>query len=164
VGLKHADRITYACKDYKDAIGASMNTGTGFGPTMTGEWSQADTDCTKWLNGVDTGARWTGTFDEEKQGPKCPTLDGQCSCDQANADPSTFSADYKLFLKTFAEAQMSAFEAGWGWFYWTWKTESAPLWSYQAALQGGFMPPVAYTRDWDCSQAIPGFGSLAEFY
>jgi glucan 1,3-beta-glucosidase len=160
VALKHADRISFACKSYKDSIATSI---TAFGPTMAGEWSQADTDCTKYLNGVNTGARWTGTFNEST-GPECPTLDSQCSCDLANADPSTYTAEYKLFLQTFAEANMSAFEASWGWFYWTWKTESAPQWSYQAALEGGFMPALAYQRDWDCSQAIPSFGNLPEFY
>jgi len=163
IGLKHADRVNIACKTWTDQINAGMATSTGFGPTMVGEWSQADTDCTKYLNGVGNGARWTGTFSGETK-PLCPTQDNQCSCDMANADASTFTTDYKQFLQTWAEAQMTAFEKSWGWFYWTWKTESAPLWSYQAGLQGNFMPPVAYQRDWDCSKSIPSFGSLPEYY
>jgi glucan 1,3-beta-glucosidase len=130
---------------------------------MVGEWSQADTDCTKYLNGVGNGARWTGTFSGESK-PLCPTQDNQCSCDVANADASTFTSEYKQFLQTWAESQMYAFEKSWGWFYWTWKTESAPLWSYQAGLQGNFMPAIAYQRDWDCSKSIPSFGSLPEYY
>ncbi|KFY81988.1 hypothetical protein V500_10922 [Pseudogymnoascus sp. VKM F-4518 (FW-2643)] len=162
-GLKHTERVNFACKGWTDAISAGMNTATGFGPTMVGEWSQADTDCIKYLNGVGNGARWTGTFSGTST-PYCPTKDSKCSCDLANADAASFSKEYKLFLLTWAEAQMSAFEKSWGWFYWTWKTESAPQWSYQAGLAGGFMPPLAYKRDWDCSKPVPDFGSLPEFY
>ena len=163
VGLKHADRVAFACKTLKDSVKASMDLSTGFGPTMAGEWSQADTDCTRHLNGVGAGARWTGTFNGQSQ-PKCPTGNNQCSCDLANANPSTYSPEYKQFLKTWAEAQMSAFESSWGWFYWTWKTENAPLWSYQAGLQGNFLPAIAYQREWDCSKPVPSFGSLPEYY
>ena len=160
--LKHSDRITFACKAWADQINAGMSPATGFGPVMVGEWSQADSDCAVGLNGVGVGARWTGTFSGGS--PACPTQDDQCNCDMANADPSTFTPEYKLFLQTWAEAQMSTFELSWGWFYWTWKTESTPLWSYQAGLQGGYLPALAYKRNWDCSQAIPSLGSLPEFY
>jgi glucan 1,3-beta-glucosidase len=160
---KHADRVTFACQTWVGQISASLDTTTGFGPTMTGEWSQADTDCANYLNGVGNGARWTGTFGGTTT-PECPTQDSQCNCDLANANASNFTSDYKQFLLTWAESQMTAFEKSWGWFYWTWKTESAPLWSYQAGLQGNFMPPLAYQRDWDCSKSIPSFGSLPEYY
>lgn len=163
IGLKHQDRVTFACKTYVDQINSGMSTSTGFGPTMVGEWSQADTDCTKHLNGVGAGSRWTGTF-AGSSGPMCPTKDSSCNCDLANGDPSTFTNEYKTFLKAWAEAQMFAFEKSWGWFYWTWRTESAPLWSYQAGLNGGILPALAYQRDWDCSMAIPSFGSLPETY
>ncbi|KAJ6257695.1 glucan 1,3-beta-glucosidase [Drechslerella dactyloides] len=147
LSMKHSAKITFACETWTEQIEGSMK--TGFGPTMVGEWSQADTDCTKYLNGVGNGARWIGTFSDTKGVPRCPTGDEQCSCDLANADPSEFSAEYKLFLKTWAQAQMRAFEKGWGWFYWTWKTEAAPLWSYQAGLAAGIMPESAYKSDWD---------------
>lgn len=161
--LKHTDRISFACKAWADQLNAGMSPATGFGPVMVGEWSQADSDCAVDLNGRGTGARWAGTF-YGSGSPSCPTQDGQCNCDMANANPSTFSSEYKLFLQTWAESQMSTFELSWGWFYWTWKTESAPLWSYQAGLQGGYLPAVAYKRNWDCSQPIPSLGSLPEFY
>ncbi|KAL5317218.1 hypothetical protein ACEPPN_014313 [Leptodophora sp. 'Broadleaf-Isolate-01'] len=161
--FKHTDRISYACKGWADQLNAGMSPTTGFGPVMVGEWSQADSDCAVALNGVGTGARWTGTF-YGSNSPACPTQNDQCNCDMANADSSTFSPEYKLFLQTWAEAQMFTFEKSWGWFYWTWKTESAPLWSYQAGLQGGYLPAVAFKRNWDCSQPIPSLGSLPEFY
>ncbi|OBT79130.1 hypothetical protein VF21_01724 [Pseudogymnoascus sp. 05NY08] len=162
-GLKHTERVNFACKAWTQASISGMNPASGFGPTMVGEWSQADTDCTKYLNGVGNGARWTGTFSGTTT-PYCPTGDSKCSCDLANADASSYSKEYKLFLLTWAQAQMSAFEKTWGWFYWTWKTESAPQWSYQSGLAGGFMPPLAYQRSWDCSKPVPDFGSLPEFY
>ncbi|CAK7205106.1 hypothetical protein SEUCBS139899_007871 [Sporothrix eucalyptigena] len=159
----HSKKVSFVCSTFESQISASLKTSTGFGPTMVGEWSQADTDCAQWVNGVGNGARWTGNFSGEST-PYCPTEDSKCSCTLANQPVSSYSSDYKTFLLSFAEAQMSAYETGWGWFYWTWKTESAPLWSYQAGLQGGFMPPVAYNRNWTCSDSVPSFGSLPEYY
>ncbi|KAH8657940.1 glycoside hydrolase superfamily [Xylariales sp. PMI_506] len=164
IGLKHGAKMSFACDTYGTTLTASMAGGSkGFGPTMVGEWSQADTDCERYLNGVGNGARWNGTFSGVTS-PSCPTKDSQCSCDLANADPSTFSDAYIAFLQDWAAAQMSVFEESWGWFYWTWKTESAPLWSYQAGLEGKFMPPLAYQRSWDCSKTVPDFGSLPEYF
>jgi glucan 1,3-beta-glucosidase len=164
--FNHTARIAFACGAWVGQMNAGMNPATGFGPVMVGEWSQADTDCAKYLNGVGNGARWNGTYysGPGTEIPYCPTKDSSCSCDGANAAVSDFSDDYKTFLLTWAQAQMFAFEKGWGWFYWTWKTESAPLWSYQAGLEGGIMPPLAYKRSWDCSMAVPSFGSLPETY
>jgi glucan 1,3-beta-glucosidase len=164
IKLKHADRVSFACSSLGGQLTAGMNTASGFGPTMVGEWSQADTDCTQFLNGVGNGARWDDTFSSNGASPKCPTLDSQCSCKLANADPSTYTDDFKTFLQTWAASQMTTFEKSWGWFYWTWKTESAPLWSYQAGLKGNFMPPKAYQPSWDCSKSVPSFGSLPEYY
>ncbi|TEA11434.1 putative glucan 1,3-beta-glucosidase D [Colletotrichum sidae] len=161
--LGHADKIALACRAWTEQLGGSMARTAGFGPTMVGEWSQADTDCTRHLNGVGTGARWLGTFDGETT-PACPTGDERCSCDVANGDPGAYSAAYKRFLLTWAETQMSIFEKTWGWFYWSWKTESAALWSYQAGLKGGFLPARADERSFDCSKPIPSFGDVPEYY
>ncbi|KAH7014154.1 glycoside hydrolase superfamily [Microdochium trichocladiopsis] len=157
IGLTHKEKINYACGLLADDVA-----GSSFGPTMVGEWSQADTDCTLHLNGVFNGARWNGTFFGNS--PACPTKDDKCDCSRDMADPSTYTKEYKLFLQTWAEAQMSAFERSWGYFYWTWKTESAPLWSYEAAWKGGFMPKLAYQKSWKCGDAVPNFGSLPEFF
>jgi glucan 1,3-beta-glucosidase len=162
----HTGRIAFACDTWVGQMNAGMNPATGFGPAMVGEWSQADTDCALYLNGVGNGARWNGTFysGPGTETPSCPTKDSSCSCDGANAAVSDFSDDYKTFLLTWAQSQMDAFEMDWGWFYWTWKTESAPLWSYQSGLEAGIMPPLAYQRSWNCSMAVPSFGSLPETY
>lgn len=136
---------------------------TRFGPTICGEFSQADTDCSEYLNNVNTGTRWEGTLGGTST-PDCPTKDDTCSCADATADASGYSDEYKLWLQTYAEAQFAAFETAMGWFYWTWQTESAPQWSYKQARAGGFMPQLAYQPNFTCSDSVPSFGSLPEYY
>jgi glucan 1,3-beta-glucosidase len=165
----HQQKVQYACKGWTDQAQSSMNTATGYGPTLFAEWSQADTDCAQHLTNVGWGNRWTGTYNSGNAStsvltPRCPTTDAQCSCAMANADVGQFSTTYKQFLKMFAEAQMHSFEYGWGWWYWTWETENAPLWSYKAGLAAGILPAKAYARDFDCSQSVPNFSGLSETY
>lgn len=176
IALNHSDKLNFACGGWTAQTLRSEDTSTGFGPTMCGEWSQADTDCAKYLNNVGVGSRWEGTLnmastpggsdDGSVLSPTCPTDNNpRCSCDNANADPSTYSDAYKQWLLQFAEAQMHSFEKGWGWFYWTWQTESATQWSYKAGLAAGIMPQKAYDRSYNCS-SIPDFASmgLPEYY
>lgn len=166
--LNASSRIALSCSGYTGLLVASDNPSTGWGPTMDGEWSQADTDCALFLNNVGVGSRWTGTLnfganeDDIKQNvltPLCPDAP-DCSCDMPNADPSKYSDEYKQFLKMYAEAQMDSFEKVWGWFYWTWKTEKAVQWSWMLGLQAGILPEKAYQREWKCGDAVPAFGSL----
>lgn len=171
IDFTHQKKIQYACNDWSQQALESMDTSTGYGPTIFAEWSQADTDCAKYLTNVGTGNRWEGSYNVADKGdavttPGCPTKDSKCSCSNANADPSRWSAEYKNFLKMFAEAQMHSFEKGWGWWYWTWKTESAPQWSYESGLKAGILPAKAYDRDFDCSGSIPDFAAngLPEYY
>ncbi|KAI0067460.1 glycoside hydrolase family 5 protein [Artomyces pyxidatus] len=100
--------------------------------TITGEWSTAITDCAIWLNGRGVGARWDGTY-----GDGAPAFG---SCDGYTGDSSTFSEDYKTFMRQYWEVQVEIGEAVQGWIYWTWKTESADEWSYQKGLEGGWIP------------------------
>jgi glucan 1,3-beta-glucosidase len=160
----HQEKVKYACDGWTKQTQQSMNTATGYGPTMFAEWSQADTDCARHLTNVGWGNRWTGTYDSgnastEALTPRCPAEDSSCSCDEANADPGSYSDEYRRFLKMFAQAQMVSFEKGWGWWYWTWDTESAPLWSYRKGLAAGILPAKAYDRDFDCTGDIPDFES-----
>lgn len=170
IDYTHKEKITYACEGWTEQAEESMDTSTGYGPTMFAEWSQADTDCAEYLTGVGWGNRWEGTYDTGNSStsiltPQCPSKSSKCSCDGANAAPSDWSSEYKSFLLTFAEAQMHSFEKGWGWWYWTWKTESAYQWSYQAGLKAGVLPDKAYSRDFNCDSAdIPSFSGLSENY
>ena len=171
IDFTHQKKVQYACDGWTEQAEQSMDTSTGYGPTLFAEWSQADTDCTQWLIGVDMGNRWEGTYNmtdatSADLKPGCPAKDSSCSCDNANADPSTFSSEYKNFLLMFAEAQMHSFEKGWGWWYWTWQTEAAYLWSYQAGLKAGILPEKAYSRDFNCDKDVPDFAAagLSEAY
>lgn len=161
----HQKKVQYACDGWTQQAQESSNTATGYGPTMFAEWSQADTDCTQYLTNVGWGNRWTGTYNPGQSAtpaltPMCPAEDSSCSCDGANASPGDYSDAYKKFLLMFAEAQMTSFENGYGWWYWTWDTESAPQWSYRQGLAAGILPAKAYDRDFNCDSDVPDFGSM----
>ncbi|KAL2817343.1 glycoside hydrolase superfamily [Aspergillus granulosus] len=164
--LNHTAKVNLVCNDWHAMIAEINTTSAGWGPTICGEWSQADTDCAEYLNNVGRGTRWEGTYQPNDDTMYCPTADSAptCSCRSANADPSDYSDDYKTFLQTYAEAQMSAFETAMGWFYWTWHAESAPQWSYKTGWQNGFMPSKAYSPSFRCGDEMPSFGTLAENY
>ncbi|KAH9849706.1 glycoside hydrolase family 5 protein [Lenzites betulinus] len=100
--------------------------------TVSGEWSNAITDCAKWLNGRGVGARWDGTWQAGQQ-----TFG---SCDGLTGNSSSFSDNYKTFLRKYWESQVAIGEAVQGWIFWTWKAENADEWSYQRGLAGGWIP------------------------
>ncbi|EXJ95184.1 glucan 1,3-beta-glucosidase [Capronia coronata CBS 617.96] len=165
--LKHKDKINLACSGWTGLIVAANNPDTGWGPILDGEWSQADTDCTPNLNNVGVGSRWAGTLDtgDSQTAVLTPTCaEPPCSCAQANADPSQYSDSYKQFLQMYAEAQMHSFEQAWGWFYWTWKTESATQWSWMLGLKAGILPDKAYSPSFKCDSDVPDFSDLPESY
>ncbi|KAK9425187.1 putative Glycoside hydrolase family 5 domain-containing protein [Seiridium unicorne] len=167
----HKEKVTYACDGWTQQTQQSLDTSTGYGPTMFAEWSQADTDCAESVTNVGWGNRWEGTYDSGNTStdaltPRCPTTNSSCSCTMANADVGTYTDEYKNFLLMFAQAQMTSFEYGWGWWYWTWDTESAPLWSYKQGLAAGILPAKAYDKSYSCDSDAPDFASagLSEFY
>ncbi|RWA12455.1 hypothetical protein EKO27_g2665 [Xylaria grammica] len=171
IKFTHQKKINFACDEWTQQAEQSLDTSTGYGPTMFAEWSQADTDCAHYLTNVGQGNRWTGTYDTgnsstEATTPMCPTTDSSCSCDDANASAGDFSDTYKKFLLMFAEAQMTSFEKGYGWWYWTWDTESSPQWSYRQGLAAGILPAKAYDRSFSCDSDVPDFGDsgLVETY
>ncbi|SLM39801.1 Glycoside hydrolase, superfamily [Lasallia pustulata] len=139
IAFPHQNKLDFACSGWTSQTEASMNPATGFGPTLCGEWSQADTDCAPSLNNVNVGSRWTGTLNTGDPStqiltPSCPPNAGACDCTPANADPASYSDAYKTWLLRNAEAQMDSFEQGWGWFYWTWVTETAVQWSWRDGM------------------------------
>ncbi|KEF51745.1 glucan 1,3-beta-glucosidase [Exophiala aquamarina CBS 119918] len=165
--LKHQDKINLACSGWTGIMVTANNPDTGWGPTLDGEWSQADTDCTPNLNDVGQGSRWAGTLDtgDPETSVLTPTCaQPPCSCAMANADPKDYSNDYKTFLQMYAEAQMHSFEQAWGWFYWTWKTESATQWSWMLGRQAGILPDKAYAPDFKCDKDVPDFTGLGDSY
>jgi len=69
--------------------------------TIVGEWTPAMTDCAKYLNGRGVGARYDGSI---RQGaPRYGTCAGK------TGKGSTFSQEYKDFLRKSWEAQVSAY-------------------------------------------------------
>ncbi|KAL7951835.1 glycoside hydrolase family 5 protein [Trichoderma barbatum] len=171
IDFTHQKKIQYACEGWTQQALLSQDKSTGYGPTQFAEWSQADTDCAKFVTNVGQGNRWEGSLNTGNAAtsvlsPDCPTKNSQCSCANANADPSKWSSEYKKFLSMFAEAQMHSFEKGYGWWYWTWKTESSPQWSYQAGRQAGVLPQKAWERDFNCDADVPDFAQngLPEYY
>lgn len=108
--------------------------------TIIGEWSNAITDCAKWLNGRGVGARWDGTWQPGQQ-----TFG---SCDGYTGSMANFSSSYKTFLRQYWESQVSIGEAIHGWVFWTWKAENADDWSYQKGLEGGWIPQDPTNRQY----------------
>jgi len=98
---------------------------------VMGEWTTADTDCATYLNGRGIGSRYDGTY------PNSPYIG---SCQGMTGSASSFSQDYKNFMREYWEAQVTVAEKVNGWIYWTWKAENADDWSYQAGLAHGYIP------------------------
>ncbi|KAF3917755.1 hypothetical protein ABW20_dc0101918 [Dactylellina cionopaga] len=164
IAQTHTGKLQFACSGWGAAMTASNDPTTGFGPSMVGEFGQADTDCVPYLNNVGAGSRWEGNliFPDPSSSVTTPSchLGVGCSCDIPNSDPSKWSATYKDFLLKFAEAQMESFELAWGWMYWTWDTEDAFQWSYKKGMAAGTLPKVAYERNFTCTDPIPDYGIL----
>ena len=127
IELTEDEHITEACsyatglKDYTLGV-------------LVGEFCPAITDCATYVNGRGIGARWDGTY---------PGSTYIGSCDGYSGSASSFSSDYKTYLRKYWEAQTIAYEAGGdGWIQWTWKTEAGygEEWSYSAGLANGWIP------------------------
>ncbi|KAJ2655278.1 hypothetical protein IWW48_005617 [Coemansia sp. RSA 1200] len=132
------DRLTLSRDGHLKATCDDARSVYGFNTrlwTITGEWSLATTDCARWLNGFGKGARWDGSMQWEMNGPVYPgaTCSGQNSI-------SAWDSPTRIFFRQFAEAQMDAYEAGSGWFFWNFKTEEADDWNYIKLAQNGLVP------------------------
>lgn len=171
--LSHSEKMKFVCNVWTNDMRHSTNLITGHGPTFVGEWSQADNDCTKYLNNVGAGSRWEGDLyqpNPDKLSWMACNGNTDCTCSLSNVDPQTYSPAYKQFLLDFAEAQMDSFEnnGGWGSIYWTWDTEriESSQWSYKKSRDAGTMPRVAYERAYKCSMGIRDYTALGlpEYY
>ncbi|TKX23213.1 glucan 1,3-beta-glucosidase-2 [Elsinoe australis] len=116
--------------------------------TISGEWTGALTDCTKWLNGKGFGARYDGTF---TKGSETSSYIGSCD-GKYQGDTANLSDADKSNIKNFINAQLDAYEKKSGWIFWTWKAESSPEWDMQKLLQNGLFPnPVTSRNAAGCS-------------
>lgn len=91
------------------------------------------TDCAKYLNGYDRGARYDGTFPGSSYVGTCSWLN----------DISLWSAEYKIESRKYIEAQIAAFETKTqGWFWWNFKTEGAAEWDAFRLIDAGIFPRI----------------------
>jgi len=131
--MSSSDHVGTAC-----GFGGQMASSNKW--TIAGEWTGAQTDCAKWLNGKDKGARYDGTFDGA-------TYVGSCNGKSSGTVGGLFSED-KSNIGHFIEAQLDAYEMATGWIFWTWKTEGAPEWDMQALLAEGIFPQPLTHRNY----------------
>jgi glucan 1,3-beta-glucosidase len=117
--------IKQAC----DFAGQMTSTGKN---TISGEWTGGMTDCAKWLNGKNKGARYDGTLNGASK-------TGDCT-GKSTGSVAALSSDDKYNIGRFIEAQLTAYEKAAGWIFWTWKTEGAPEWDMQDLLKNGLFP------------------------
>lgn len=106
--------------------------------TVVGEWTGAQTDCAKWLNGFGVGARYDGTYPGSAHVGDCAGKDVGTVAGLSEAD--------KENLGRMVEAQMDAYEAHTGWIFWAWKTESAPEWHFMNLTSEGIVPQPLTSR------------------
>ncbi|KAF8149962.1 glycoside hydrolase family 5 protein [Crassisporium funariophilum] len=123
------EHIDFACS-YHSSLSSYASSNLW---TVVGEWSNAVTDCARWLNGRGVGSRWDATWF-----PPQSRFHGSCANFTGSMDG--FSADYKAFLRKYWEVQVEVGENVQGWVFWTWKAENADEWSYQKGLEGGWIP------------------------
>jgi len=129
VSMGIGEHISTAC-----GFGASMATNNKW--TVAGEWTGAQTDCAKWLNGRGIGARYDGTYYNDGQGS---SYHGSCDGKFTGTVAGFGEADHNN-IKSYIQAQLTAFEKAAGWIFWTWHTESAPEWDFKALTEGGLIP------------------------
>lgn len=130
--MSEQQHINTACGVGWDVKGADK-------PTVVGEWSGALTDCAKYLNGYDTGARYEGQF------AGSPTI-GQCG-GRSSGSVANLPQAQKDSMRRYIEAQLDAYEQGAGWIFWTWKTQGAPEWDMRELLAQGIFPNPGNSAD-----------------
>lgn len=113
---------------------------SNMGVTMGGEISLAINDCGLFLNGVNQGTRYDGSYRGNVAG-EFPRM-GSC---QSFDDWENYTDDMKQGLRRFALTSMDSLQ---DFFFWTWKIgnslrtgkPTSPMWSYSLGLQQGWMP------------------------
>ncbi|EDO14390.1 exoglucanase repeat family protein [Vanderwaltozyma polyspora DSM 70294] len=117
----------------------------GFQIYFAGRWSAALTDCATWLNGIRLGAVFDNTLypPSYKSGGKGNISDygtGYGTCVSQNPIDQ-WPEEYKIQTRKYIEAQLLSFSTYTkGWFFWNWKTESAPEWDYQKLRKHDLFP------------------------
>ncbi|KAF9260276.1 glycoside hydrolase [Marasmius fiardii PR-910] len=133
--------------------GKEFNSSTdAFGHNNAGEWSFGINDCGLFLNGVEDGIRYEGTY----QGSESKRVG---SCDEWT-DWERYNATTKAELRKFAMASIDALQ---NYFFWTWKIGPSltsgkvetPAWSYQLGLENGWIPTDPREALGSCGNVSP---------
>ena len=132
IALKPCNHVQTACN-----MTSRLNTTDKW--TIVGEWTGAQTDCAKWLNGLGKGARYDGSLSGSSG------YYGDCQAKYQGTVDNLLDVD-KTNLEYYIEAQMDAYEAHTGWIFWAWKTESAPEWHFQNLTRAGLIPQPLTSR------------------
>ncbi|KAI9769866.1 MAG: exo-1,3-beta-glucanase [Candelina submexicana] len=118
---------------------------------VIGEWSGAMTDCAKWLNGKDVGARYDATFNKTAtaSAPAANiTATGDCSHIRNSAED--WDPKLKDDTRKYIEAQLDVFEGNaQGWFFWNFKTQGSPEWDLFQLLDAELFPQPLDDRKFD---------------
>ncbi|KAI8082810.1 glycoside hydrolase superfamily [Halteromyces radiatus] len=146
VYMEREKQAAFPCDTWREQLADASQQ---VAPVMVGEFSFATNDCGKYLNGVGLGTRYENTMNGNDDDSRCP----QCNCTQVEDWPS-WTSGYKHFLNTFVQRQMDAYEAGVGWFFWTYKTEQHinPHWDYSLAWEKGWAPKDVNQREFSCKK------------
>lgn len=131
LGRSIDEHVEFTCEQGK-------KTSSEYHWTVTGEWSAALTDCTKWLNGVGRGARWDESYQSDTYFNTC----------NDNDDFSSWSDTRKEDTRRYIEAQLDAYDQGAGWVFWTWKTENSIEWDFQKLMETGLFPQPLSDRQY----------------
>ncbi|KAH9945946.1 glycoside hydrolase [Epithele typhae] len=148
---------TIPCGTWGTGQNASMS---AFGMTHVGEFSNAINDCGQWLNGINIGARFDGSFTPD------PSFKAVGSC-ETYLDYTQWDQQWKDSMKLWALQSMSALQ---NWFFWTWKIGNStvtgrppsPAWSYQLGLQEGWMPTDPRAAEGVCDDTAPFAGTITD--
>lgn len=106
-------------------------------PTIIGEWSGALTDCAKYLNGRNEGARFENKYRQ--------TSGANGTCPKGENSFEEFENDKSLKKNTteFLAEQVKVYsDKTNGFHFWTWKTESAPAWDARFLHKIGVFPKL----------------------
>jgi len=146
-----------ACSVWGPLINGSM---ANNGMTVAGEFSLATNDCGLYVNGVNLGTRYDGTFvgGSTKAVGSCAQWDNW----------QNWTQDTKNQLMDFCLSSMDSLQ---NWFFWTWKignstttgTVLAPFWSYQLGLVQGWIPTDPRAAVGACKNSSPWQGPLQSY-
>ena len=96
VAMTQAQHISAACSAANGLSASGLW-------TFVGEWSTASTDCATYLNGRGVGSRYDGSFSGSPRVGSCTGLSGSAT---------SFSSEYKQFLRQYYEAQVRSLHRG----------------------------------------------------